>query len=39
LGEVDYSVIYSNPHPKTIEALKQNTNASDMYMYRLPEKL
>ena len=39
LGEVDYSTIYINPHPKTIHVLKQNKNAIDMCRHHLPEYL
>ncbi|MBD3918522.1 transglutaminase family protein [Paenibacillus sp. PR3] len=38
-GEVDYPIIYSDPHPATIETLKRNTNCVEMYQHGLPEQL
>lgn len=39
LGEVDYPLIYVNPHPKTISVLEEHTNALIMCKYHLPEHL
>lgn len=39
LGEKDYPMIYINPHPKTLLALKENLDAIDMYKFHLPKKL
>ncbi|RXZ00715.1 transglutaminase-like domain-containing protein [Fictibacillus sp. S7] len=38
-GEKDYLVIYTAPHPKTIAVLKDNDDALEMYLNRLPEDL
>lgn len=37
--EKDYPIIYCEPNPKTIATLKENTNALEMYKYRLPDTL
>ncbi|MEK4566891.1 transglutaminase family protein [Alkalihalobacillus sp. FSL R5-0424] len=39
LDEVDYPIIYSKPHPKTLAVLREHTNALDMYKRFLPEAL
>lgn len=39
LDEKDYPIIYTKPHPKTVAALKQHTNALEMYKHYLPESL
>ena len=39
LDEKDYPIIYAKPHPKTIDALDQHTNALEMYKHYLPESL
>lgn len=38
-GEKDYPVIYVKPHTKTIDVLKQHTDAIEMYKSHLPEAL
>ncbi|WP_219834048.1 transglutaminase family protein [Paenibacillus sp. R14(2021)] len=37
--EVDYPTIYKEPNPKTIEALKQNTDCIKMYLSGLPDDI
>ncbi|WP_163071128.1 transglutaminase-like domain-containing protein [Priestia flexa] len=37
--EKDYPIIYTEPNPKTIATLKENTNALKMYKYHLPDNL
>jgi len=37
--EKDYPIIYSTPNQKTIDTLKTNTDALDMYVHHLPEFL
>lgn len=37
--EKDYPIIYLEPNPKTIAALKKNTDALEMYRYHLPDRL
>ncbi|NGP45387.1 transglutaminase family protein [Bacillaceae bacterium SIJ1] len=37
--EIDYSTIFVKPHPATTAVLLENTDAIDMYRYRLPEAL
>ena len=39
LNEQDYPVIYAKPHPIVVSVLEENTNAIEMYKYRLPGKL
>lgn len=38
LGEKEYPVIYTRPHPKTVAILREHTNAIEMYT-NLPESL
>lgn len=38
-NEVDYSVIYKLPNPKTMNTLKQNTDCIYMYLHGLPGSL
>lgn len=38
-GEKDYPIIFVHSHPKTVTALKENTNALEMYKHHLPESL
>ncbi|WP_054027867.1 transglutaminase-like domain-containing protein [Bacillus sp. FJAT-28004] len=38
-NEIDYLEIYKQPNSKTIEALKQHTNAKHMYLTGLPTRL
>lgn len=38
-NEIDYLKIYKQPHPKTIEALKLNTDTIHMYTNGLPSSL
>ncbi|WP_379969728.1 transglutaminase family protein [Ectobacillus sp. sgz5001026] len=35
-GEIDYPIIYTKPHKKIIDTLKQHTNAIEMYTKYLP---
>jgi len=37
--EKDYPIVYTQPNPKTIATLEENTNALDMYKFRLPDNL
>ncbi|MEK4434697.1 transglutaminase-like domain-containing protein [Paenibacillus sp. FSL K6-2862] len=37
--EAEYMTIFKSPHVKTIEALKNNTDCINMYLYGLPEQL
>lgn len=37
--EIDYPMIYVRPNSKTIDILKQSTNALNMYLNDLPEKI
>ncbi|GAE27805.1 hypothetical protein JCM9140_3965 [Halalkalibacter wakoensis JCM 9140] len=37
--EIDYPIIYSEPHPKTMAVLREHSNAVEMYTYYLPECL
>ena len=37
--EIDYPIIFVEPNRKTIEALRKNNNALEMYLNYLPEKL
>jgi transglutaminase-like putative cysteine protease len=39
LGEIDYPLIYANPHIKTISVLRENTDCLEMYRNRLPSEL
>lgn len=39
LGEKDYSIIYSKPHPITLIVLEEHTDALEMYKHYLPESL
>lgn len=39
LGEKDYPMIYVNPHPITVAALKEQHNGLDMYEFHLPHSL
>ncbi|MFV2046169.1 transglutaminase-like domain-containing protein [Metabacillus sp. YM-086] len=39
LGEKDYPIIYSKPHPKTFIVLEEHTDALEMYKHYLPESL
>ncbi|MCM3409739.1 transglutaminase-like domain-containing protein [Metabacillus litoralis] len=39
LGEKDYPIIYSKPHPKTLIVLEEHTDALEMYKHYLPESL
>jgi transglutaminase-like putative cysteine protease len=39
MGEIDYPIIYSNPHIKTISVLQDNTDCLEMYMKNLPSEL
>jgi transglutaminase-like putative cysteine protease len=38
-NEMDYSKIYKQPNPKTINALKQSTDCINMYLHGLPTDL
>lgn len=35
-GEIDYPIVYTSPHPVTVDVLKRSTNALDMYAHGLP---
>lgn len=37
--EIDYSIRYAQPNPKTIKALIQNTDCTAMYLHGLPDDL
>lgn len=39
LGEKDYPVIYSHPHPSTVNALLKNDDALNMYLHHLPSDI
>jgi len=39
MGEFDYPMIYAKPHPKTVNPLKENRNALEMYQFHLPTDL
>ncbi|MCM3163468.1 transglutaminase family protein [Metabacillus litoralis] len=39
LGEKDYPIIFSKPHPKTLIVLEEHTDALEMYKHYLPESL
>jgi transglutaminase-like putative cysteine protease len=39
MGEIDYRKIHANPAPATIRVLRENTNAEEMYLHRLPERI
>ncbi|MEE3678995.1 transglutaminase family protein [Bacillus safensis] len=39
LDEVDYPLIYVKPHPKAMSILKEHTDAIEMYIHHLPEKI
>ena len=39
LHEKDYPIIFAKPHPKTVAALKEHTDALNMYLNYLPECL
>lgn len=38
-GEIDYPIIYSNPHSKTLTALSQPIQAIELYKFHLPTSL
>lgn len=38
-GEVDYPIIYCDPHPVTIKTLEEWTNCLEMYRHGLPSEL
>lgn len=38
-GEMDYTTIYHQPHPKTLYTLKMNTDCKSMYLQGLPSDL
>lgn len=38
-NEVDYPLIYAEPNQKTIDALMQNTDCKQMYLFGLPTSL
>ncbi|MDD1511847.1 transglutaminase-like domain-containing protein [Priestia megaterium] len=38
-GEIDYPVIYTKPHKKTMDVLSQYEDCLDMYLHYLPTKL
>jgi transglutaminase-like putative cysteine protease len=38
-GEIDYPVIYTKPHFKTVSVLEEHTNALEMYKHHLPQSL
>ncbi|MEJ9226143.1 transglutaminase-like domain-containing protein [Priestia megaterium] len=38
-GEVDYSLIYTKPHKKTMNVLSQYEDCLDMYLHYLPTEL
>ncbi|MFX3619144.1 MAG: transglutaminase family protein [Sporolactobacillus sp.] len=38
-GEVDYPLIYCQPHPKTAATLRTYDDALDMYLHHLPDKI
>ncbi|WP_102691899.1 transglutaminase-like domain-containing protein [Rummeliibacillus pycnus] len=37
--EIDYPIIYIKPNSKTIDVLKEHTNALEMYKHHLPESI
>jgi transglutaminase-like putative cysteine protease len=37
--ELDYPIIYAEPHPKTIDALQQHSDCRTMYLHGLPAEL
>ncbi|SDZ36007.1 Transglutaminase-like superfamily protein [Evansella caseinilytica] len=39
MGEIDYPLVYTAPHPQTITVLQENTDALEMYQRGLPERL
>lgn len=38
-GEIDYSTIYTQPHPKVVKALREHTNCLRLCQYFLPDQL
>lgn len=38
-GEIDYKVVYAEPHPVTMRALENSTDALEMYLHALPDSL
>lgn len=38
-GEIDYPIIYVRPNIATMKTLKQATDATDMYLHALPERI
>ncbi|MEC1069441.1 transglutaminase-like domain-containing protein [Priestia megaterium] len=38
-GEIDYRVIYTKPHKKTMDVLSQYEDCLDMYLHSLPTEL
>jgi len=38
-GEINYPAIYSKPHPKTMQTLKENTNCIEMCLRNLPTEI
>jgi transglutaminase-like putative cysteine protease len=38
-GEIDYPIIYAQPHPKVVRALREHTNCLHLCQYFLPEHL
>lgn len=39
MGEIDYPMIYTKPHPKTVSALTKHRDILDIYKHYLPESL
>ena len=39
LDEIDYPIIYDQPHPAIIATLKKHADAVEMYTFHLPEEL
>ena len=37
--EIDYKIVYADPQPPTMEILETSTNALNMYLHELPEKI
>lgn len=39
LDEIDYPIIYAQPHPKVVKALREQTNCLHLCRYFLPDQL
>ncbi|TCN26181.1 transglutaminase-like domain-containing protein [Mesobacillus foraminis] len=39
IGEIDYPMVYTKPHPKTVSALIKHRDILDIYKHYLPESL